>query len=225
MAEIGQQVFLSTGPKKYLRLYREEYVQPIAISDPNWNVLRLGVSMAFSNTLDEGVHDFWIGFCSGTTNTLASGACTHFMGYKMDYQRIVTPGSGNRYVEIAGSWGAYKVINGVFNVYAIGSFQPVFPTNGGTLLRRGFLSISIIKWNTVVAGGVNTTAVEYDVTPDEFVSLTETYGCKLRGVDCGNTIQWPGGSSTVPLDTINIYWGSGVHPIEIYSVGAYAFYQ
>jgi len=145
------------------------------------------------------------------------------MGWRQSGTMARSTGAGNPYYS-GSSFHAIKRINGVDNTQTTSSFIPAFASNSGILQRRSALIVDITLWNQVNAWASTTAQVVTDIGPSDFLEVMENntaiYNTNTLTASANQVLA---GTSTVTLNTLNIYWDNGLAPLEIYTVAIYRY--
>jgi len=227
MAEIAQRVFAVDGTKNLLRLYNEEFVRPVTLPS-SWARLRLAISAALTDTGGNlTANSFFFGFCSTAASPFTSGSTIHAEGFEGASSAPTRGGTTNPYYIWSGAtyYGTRRV-SGVSSRSSAGIGSYDIAATGGAANRRSAIVVDLVA----ATGGVTVTLPQSsvavaDMTPSQFVQAVETWTPTWNAAASALSpiLTTPAGSSAVPLDTVNIYWGNGLAPLEIYAMAVYAY--
>jgi hypothetical protein len=236
MATIGQRVFVSLQ-KKYLTLANEEFVRRFSIGN-TWNQIRLGVMFALTPNGTSSIlgSKFVLGVCSGKTNPYAAASTTNFVGFLVNHTNATTgqdltynANSGNPYYSQGTARGAAATrVNTTvtqINNTILGGIS-YFPTNTGTVQRRGAVLLDITKgspnytvklWD--IAGAAN---MNNDYQTSSFLNDMEspTPPSPFTGA---SSLALAASETPGVLDTFDLFWNKASFPVEIYAIAAFRF--
>ena len=223
MAEIAQKIFSIDGTKNLLRLYKEEFVRPISVG--SWVRLRLAIACAITDTGGNipSVSAFF-GFSFSDSKPWGDPTCTYACGVEFTSATWTRGGTTNPYY-IVGAANARKNVGGVIAGNAITVTNMVIAATGGAIQRRSYLTVDLtVAGDTVTLGTGGTGSVVLDMTSNYFVDVTETIPSAYAGSAYQSAGAASGLSNATPLNNVNIYWGSGLAPLEIYAISVYKYY-
>lgn len=227
MAEIGQQIFAVDGTRNFIRLYKEEFVRQISMPS-SWYRARWAIMCQMTDTGSNLTgSDAFMGWCSGTSLPYASGvgSCLNAIGMRW-YNTWTRNGTTDINYQNP-SWYTVKRTGGADNTYSMGGHSAYIVTNTTTTPKKSLIVVDIIGQNNITIWTVPTGDVANDFTFYNFLEVIEcqiatpSYRWGAQSVQGYN--GGPGGSSTAPLDTINIYWGNGLAPLLIFGMAVYIF--
>jgi len=227
MAEIAQRVFAVDGTKNLLRLYNEEFVRPVTLPS-SWARLRLTLAAAVADTGGNlTANNFFFGFCSTAASPFTSGSTIHAEGFEGVSSAPTRGGTTNPYYIWSGAtyYGTRRV-SGVNSRSSAGIGSYDIAATGGALARRSVIVVDLVAaTNGVTIYLPQSSIAVQDMSPSQFIEATETWSPNwtAAGSALPAIATTPAGSSAVPLDTVNIYWGNGLAPLEIYAMAVYAY--
>jgi len=220
MAEIGQRIFAVDGTRKFLRLYNEEYLRPLTVgTSRTW--VRIGMLFQVPDTGGNSpAGNYFIGLCNGADSPYTDANCRHAMGIAWA-GGVFFYGAGPSYNNSGSAWRGRHRINGVNSDDTSGSLSTTFYA-GPTRRNMWFVDVNpgTVYWHACSDPTI-------DHTFYNFLEILEQKGSTPTFNNGGNAMynyqKTPAGSSALPLDTLNIYWGNGNWPIEILALAAFAF--
>jgi len=224
MAEIATRVFAYDGTKNFLRLYNEEFIRPISPFTWSTTRVRVGVLCAITNTGGNlATTQLFVGMCAGRS-PFTSVNTVHAIGMYQNGTLTYNAGSGNPYYIPSAPYGV-KRVNGVNNLANAASWTtPAIVATTGAVARRSAILVDITPWNTVNMIAINAANIALDMPPTDFVQAVEdSTGIYNTNYAMTAYPQSPGGVSTTPLDTVNIYWSNGLAPLEVHAICVYRY--
>ena len=223
MAEIAQKIFSLDGTKNLLRLYQEEFVRPISVG--SWVRLRLIISCAVTDTGGNipAVSAFF-GFCFSDSSPWADPSCVYACGVEFASATWTRGGTTNPYYTV-GTANARKKVAGVAAGNSISVANMVIAATGGALQRRSYLTVDLtVAGDTIALGTGSTASAILDMPQNYFVAATETVPSAYAGSAYVSASATSGAANATPLNNVNIYWGAGLAPLEIYAMSVYKYY-
>jgi len=238
----------ATGTQQYLSLSSSDYLRTLTIGQ-SWLRLRIGILYALGTVAENAWSirspSLCLGVSSGPSSSPSVQSPSHCAGFSVPTAPVnaapttvltYNAGSaGNSYFSTAG-YAFFKYTAGSLATGAVGSFTTVAPTTttlGGALARRGMLIVDINKSAALIGNltfGAYSTAAGHmglDITSSDlywaldWASATPTIqGVAMNGLALGNTLAF---NETVNglLDTIFLFWGSYVSPLQLYEIAVY----
>lgn len=225
---INQRLFFS-GQKMYVRQETGDFTRPLQIAN-NWNTIRVAVLCSL-NGLSSSTQNLaipWaIGLCNGLGGGFGQQYTNHFVGWSNGSPPLqtYTANSGNPYYSNGGL--AVRKVGFTSTTAAIGSVTTNIVSTEGTFARKGVIVVDIVKGFTTTAYTTPTTAMsnQVDVSIKDFLEVIQApaNGGTLQGQALNATSQQTltGTESAGNLDTVNIFWGATITPLEIYALAVY----
>jgi hypothetical protein len=227
MAYIAERVF-TLETRKGLILNNTEFVRKLNIGN-DWNQIFVGLLCAAqgNGTVQNRLVQWGLGICSDMSG-LSPQSTKHFVGsYSTTSTLTYNANSGNPYYNFQPQF-ARKVGTSVTTAN-IGSIQFNIPIIEGTTFRKTPLWVAITRNSTVQYGVQNysmgTGGMATDYTFEDLMSSMEQIGTtpSSRGVSftisTANTLS--GSEADGELNTLSIYWGSNIFPLEVYGIAVY----
>lgn len=242
MAIVNSRTFILDGQRPYITLAREEYMRPLSFGN-NWTCLRLALLVAVqpsgtSNILNTGL---FLGICSGSSAGVGAPSTTNFVGADISgnndvvYTWTYNAGGGNPYFTATNPSTLSKV-DTTYNISGVGSFTWAHPAAGLGLARKGLVLVHIIKGSPnfrVSISAISAALVVSDYTFSQMFEYLDAYNTPglndgysyLNGVALSySTGTPPCSEADGPLDTLDIYWPSTTHPLELYALAVNRMY-
>jgi hypothetical protein len=226
MAQILERIFVAGGTTKLLSINNGEYVRELNMGN-DWNAIRLGLLVAIptNGTVQNRIVQWGWGLCSNMIG-LSSATTPHWIGsYSTGSQLTYNANSGLPYYNFQPQF-ARKVVTTVTTAN-IGTIQFNMATADGTLQRKTPIMMDIarsftIQNLTLTAG----TALNPDYNMKDLLEAMEVppgSTASAQGNNFGgstsNTLV--GDDSAGELNTLSIYWGSNLYPLEVYGMAVY----
>lgn len=225
---INQRLFFS-GQKMYVRQETGEFTRPLQIGN-NWNTIRIALLCAInggSSSTQSLAVPWAIGLCNGLGGGYAQQYTNHFVGWSSGTAPVqtYTPNSGNPYYSNSGL--ALRKVAFTSTTAAVGSVVTNVASTEGTFARKSVIVVDINKGFTTTAYSTQTTAManQVDVSIKEFLEVLQApaNGGSIQGqtlvATTAQTLTGTEGAGN--LDTVNIFWGATITPLEIYAMAVY----
>jgi hypothetical protein len=225
---INQRLFFS-GQKMYVRQETGELTRPLQIGN-NWNTIRIALLCAINNgsssTQSLGV-PWAIGLCNGLGGGFAQQYTNHFVGWSNSSPPLQTynANAGNPYY--ANSGLAVRKVAFTSTTAAVGGVTTNISSTDGTFARKSVIVVDINKGFTTTAYSTQTTGManQVDVSIKEFLEVLQSpaAGGSIQGqtLVATTTQTLTGTEGAGNLDTVNIFWGATITPLEIYAMAVY----
>jgi hypothetical protein len=228
MPYIIERVFAEGGNTKLLTLNNSEYLRKLNIEN-DWNTIYIGILAATqgNGTTANRTIRWGLGICSDMSG-VSPASTKHWVGsYATSSQLTYTANSGNPYYNFQPMFGR-KVGTSVTTANT-GTIPFNFAISDSGLARKTPLWIAISRNSASVYGVVNSymsaggMSVDYSIedltSAMEMVGTTPTARGNSFAGSTANTLN--GSEADGMLNTISIYWGSTVFPLEIYGIAVY----
>jgi hypothetical protein len=226
MAYIAERVFSIDASQKALALNATEFVRKLSIGN-DWNQISIGILAAaqWNGAAQNRAIAFSIGMCSDMSGA-SPKSTKHFVGgYTTGGNATYTANSGNPYYVLGTSFA--RKIGTTATLAGVGTISYNIPIIDGPLRRAPFW-ITITRNSTVQFGvqyfTMGTTGMATDF---QFNNLTESMeqvsSQTAKGFSfTASTANVLGGNDQEgDLNTLCIYWGSNIYPLEVYGIAVY----
>lgn len=228
MAQILERIFVAGGTTKLLSINNSEYVRQLNIGN-DWNAIRLGLLVAIptNGTIQNNRAVQW-GFGIGSDMIgLSSSSTPHWIGsYSTGSVLTYNANSGLPYYTF-GPQFARKVVTTVTTAN-IGTIQFNIATADGSLQRKTPIMLDIARSYTVQNQtlAANAAAMNLDYNMKDLLEAMEVppgTTASAQGNNFSGSTQntLVGDDSAGELNTLCIYWGSNLFPLEVYGMAVY----
>lgn len=227
MAYIAERVFVLDATRKALVLDNAEFVRKLNIGN-DWNQIYIGLLAATqgNGTVQNRIVRWGLGICSDMSG-LSPASTKHFVGsYSASSQLTYTANSGNPYYNFQPQFA--RKVGTAITTANIGTIQFNFPITE-TVLRKAPLWVAITRNSATVYGVQNYAmaagGMATDYTIENLMESMEQVGTTpaAKGtsftLSTANTLN--GSETDGELNTLSIYWGSTLFPLEVYGIAVY----
>lgn len=229
MAYIAERVFVEGGNTRLLALNNAEYVRKLHIGN-DWQQILVGLLCAVqgNGTTGNRVMQWGLGMCADMSG-LSPMSTKHWIGsYATTSTMTYTANTGNPYYVLQPTFA--RKVGTVVTTAGVGTIQFNFPIIADGTMRKTPLWLSVTRTSTAVYTVQNFTmtgatgmATDYslnDLTESmEQVGVTPSARGNSFAAGTGNTLN--GSDLDGMLNTVSIYWGSNLFPLEIYGLAVY----
>jgi hypothetical protein len=212
---------------KGLALANGELIRRLGINE-NWNSIRIGMMCAVTGngSINNQAIPFAFGLCSDLAG-YSLQLTPHFVGagFGSTALQSYNANSGNPYYTL--NTAMVRRVVGVNTTAAIGQTNLFIPSTEGTTRRRGLVYVDIARSYSLNVSSTNTTVQANDNTFANFLDGLQQPGTpSVNGTALNGMSQQTiaGTDSAGLLNTMGLYWGSNVFPLEIYAIGVYRFF-
>jgi hypothetical protein len=226
MAYIAERVFSIDASQKALVLNASEFVRKLSIGN-DWNQISVGILAAaqWNGTVQNRLMPFSIGMCADMSGA-SPKSTKHFVGgYTTGGVMTYNANSGSPYYAFGTSFA--RKIGTTATLAGVGTITFNAPVIEGPLRRAPF-------WITITRNSTSQYGVQYFTmgttgmaTDFQFNNLTESMEqvssqtAKGFSFSASTANVLGGNDADGDLNTMCIYWGSNIFPLEIYGIAVY----
>lgn len=200
-----------------IKLDNEQIGRPMFFGS-NWNRIRVGFRYTISGSVGTTAYPYcYLGVCSGTSSMVGAATCSNFIGIRWVEGTNIIDNTTSWSQQVGNPFQVCRVVSGSLSASVQGLITQAHgkPTASRTMMimdiEKGTPSYTMSLVAPTLAGIGD---ISLATLTASMLYPTYSYGVPVGGYDA-QTRYIPFTEDSGSLDTVNIWWRTSSHPIEL----------